>query len=176
MHLRMKKKVSVKELKNERRAPFVNFEGLRYTGPCLSNARLINRQILLRFDIRDIRKLEAFDLNGNALGELLAPRSRQSFPLSIRTLKRINKKVRNSSGLEQRSVDGYFMGLFKATKSTKNNLELIRVYREIQSSCKVVLPNLDSPQSIHPDCSKGAKPKFNSNQSWQSQFLKGGDS
>ena len=171
------RRVKVKFLKNERRAPFINFEGLRYTGSGLSNPKLVDSTILVRFDIRDIRKLEAYDLTGNSLGELLAPSSRQGFALSIRTLRRINKKVRQGSGMEQKTVDKYFTELVDRRGSSKNNMELIRVYREIQTNEQVTIPITSLPSARNdgqPSSSRGRR--TSNRQSWQKKFLKGGKS
>ena len=168
------RKVTVKSLKNERRAPFINFEGLRYKGAGLSNSKLIDTKINVHFDIRDIRKLEAVDVNGNSLGELLAPKTRQGFALSIRTLRRINKRARKSSGMEQKTVDRYFSKLLDGVGSSKNNMELIRVYREIQDSGGVTLPTSTSLPLCNDDMQLDLQSNFKTrNHSWQQEFLKG---
>ena len=170
------RKVRVIHLKNERRTPFINFEGLRYTGAGLSNAKLLDAKILVRFDIRDIRKLDAFDSNGKSLGEILAPKSRQAFALSIRTLRKINKKARQDSGMEQKSVDRYFSNLVDGIGSSKNNMELIRVYREIQSNDQVTIPSQGVMPASNDDGGSNPLPRtYSKRQSWQKKFLKGGE-
>ncbi len=128
------KNCSVKFLKNERRAPFINFQTLRYSGRCLNSAKLLDRKIKVEYDVRDIRSIRAYTLEGSYLGELKAPMTRQHFPLSIQTFKKIRARCRDSGATVAGTVDGYMLELARDTNSSKSNLELVRVARELQFS------------------------------------------
>lgn len=122
---------SVKFLKNEQRHPFINFQTLRYNGACLSSPTLLNKKIIIEYDVRDIRTIRAYQLDGRFLGELEAPMTRQHFPLSIQTFRKLRKRSANASGNVASTVDGYFVELAEGTQSPKSNLELVRVAREL---------------------------------------------
>ena len=122
---------SVKFLKSEQRPPFVNFQTLRYNGACLSSPELLNKEVKIEYDVRDIRTIRAYKLDGRYLGELKAPMTRQHFPLSIQTFRKLRKRSARSSDKVAGTVDGYFIELVEDTQSPKSNLELVRVAREL---------------------------------------------
>jgi len=76
--------------------------------------------------------------------------------------------------MEQKTVDRYFSKLLDGVGSSKNNMELIRVYREIQDSGGVTLPTSTSLPLCNDDMQLDLQSNFKTrNHSWQQEFLKG---
>lgn len=124
------KKVNVKWLEHENRMPHISFEGLRYTGNGLNNANVIRREIIIEYDIRDIRYLKAYSSQGDELGLLYASKSWQSFPHSIFTRKRVRKETRRHRILNVDPLAGYFSFLMDNKELPKYATEILRVYKE----------------------------------------------
>jgi len=123
--------VDVINLKNEQRAPYVNFAGHRYRSSAFSNINLLDKQVLIKFDKRDIRTLKVFDENGCELGEAYIPNTHMRVPLSLRTNRKIQANNRKNKKNPMMSVDDYFSELIHS-KNPKDIREAIRVYREIK--------------------------------------------
>lgn len=75
-------------------APRINFEGCQYDGVALNTASLVNQKVSIVFDIRDIRELRVFTLDGKSLGTVAAPRTWLRFAHSLTMRKRIRRLVR----------------------------------------------------------------------------------
>lgn len=75
-------------------APRINFAGCQYEGVALNSARLINEKVSVVLDIRDIRELQVFTLNGKSLGRVIVQGTWNRFPHSVSMRKRIRRLVR----------------------------------------------------------------------------------
>ncbi len=128
-HLRQKE-VNVKLIKSESRRPHINFEGLRYTGDCLTSKEVLEKKAIIEYDDTDIRHLTVISLKGKILGTVHAPRTWQSHPHSIRTRKRMLKITKNLRLLGKDPLAGYFNYLLENKELPKIATELIRVTRE----------------------------------------------
>jgi hypothetical protein len=70
--------------------PHVNFERVRYTSDVLaSKPELCGKDLRVYFNIKDIRQLEAFFMDGAELGPLIAARSWRTTPHSLRQRREI---------------------------------------------------------------------------------------
>ena len=103
--------VPVKWIKKDKRAPHINFCGFRFKGSSLYDVDLINQKIMIKFNVNDIRSLEAFNLDGTYLGTLKAPSSWQQDPISMTLLKSINKHTKKQRMLKSGYTTGYFENL-----------------------------------------------------------------
>jgi putative transposase len=73
----------------------VNFCGVRYTSDVLRDKLpLRGQKIRIYFNTQDIRQLQAYALDGSELGVLVAPRSWNRTPHSLRQRQEINRLVR----------------------------------------------------------------------------------
>lgn len=88
-HYIREKKVKVCWSIKEKRHPYVHFEGLRYSAPHVLDASLIKQEVIIKYDYRDIRKIEAITTNGKIIGTLDAPLTWQIHKHSINTRKYI---------------------------------------------------------------------------------------
>lgn len=123
------KNVLVKHSKNENRAPHINFCYQSYRGECLIGKNLVNKEITITYDSKDIRILTAF-YQGKRLGVLYAPKSWQTYAHSIKTRKLINRLVKEKKLDHKDPLVGYFDYVLENKGKSKGALELIRVYRE----------------------------------------------
>jgi hypothetical protein len=121
----------VKRIAHENRRPHLNFEGFRYTGECLSEPQLVGKSVIIEYDIRDIRQVKVYLTNGKNIGAVNAPRSWQSYPLSLQTKKKIRKETRIARLNTRDPLVGYFTYLLENKAIPKQATELSRVYQEI---------------------------------------------
>lgn len=90
----LRQQATVKWLKHEHRSAHINFLYLRYQGNCINREDLVNQQVELRYDFRDIRRLDVYTLTGEYVGEVLAPKSWQRFSHTVKTRQYIHKYCR----------------------------------------------------------------------------------
>lgn len=88
------KEVTVHDLSDPKRKPYVNFEYLRYKGPGLIALPAGEHKVMIRYDRRDLRRLEVFRLKGQSLGTLVCPGSWLSYPHSLETRRYLFKYCR----------------------------------------------------------------------------------
>jgi hypothetical protein len=152
--------VPVRWLRHEHRAPHVNFEKSRYQGRALAAPDLVDQDIRVDFDIRDIRVLRAYRLTGEYLGELLAPKSWQHFPHSLTTRKHINRLLTKERLRGDDPVGNYFAYLLANKDKERHALELARVHREISSAMDMTPPAVppNSDASAHPQADNPFQP------------------
>lgn len=128
------KEVTVHWYKHEHRIPHVNFHGVRYQGAGLMKVAGKVKRIRVEFDRRDIRSLQAFDLSGNALGELRAPASWRRYPHSLATRQIIQKKAKQHRFNARDPLAAYFRYLLDNKNQPKTALSLLRVYEEFTTT------------------------------------------
>ncbi|MCL7944672.1 Mu transposase C-terminal domain-containing protein [Marinobacter sp. ATCH36] len=107
--------------------PRINFEGCQYTGAALNDASRINQKVTIVFDIRDIRSLQVFTLDGQRLGEVLAPGTWQRFAHSISMRKKINRLVRENALSRHDPLGGFFDYMAAHYTLPRDALTLLRL-------------------------------------------------
>jgi putative transposase len=120
--------------KKEKRAPNVSYKSIQYKGSCLTSDELIGRKIQIEVDVRDLRVIQAYSLDGKWIGELRAPIKKQNYPLSLVTLNAMKTAQKETKGLKEKAVDGYFDYIFENAATPSENLEVLRVYTELKRS------------------------------------------
>jgi len=135
---RFKRKIN--HSKNGSQKPFITIKSIKFNGACLHDEGLVDKEIEVEVDVRDMRKVDAFVM-GKKIGELRAPLSKQNYPLSFITLSAIKKAQKKSCGLKDGAVDGYFDYIFENAITPKENLEVLRVYTEIKQGKSVHFVN-----------------------------------
>lgn len=135
--------------RHEKRYPHINFANTRYQGPCLVDAALKHKEILIEYDTRDIRTLTALTCDGLPLGEIQAPVSWQRFPHSLATRTRICKDVRRRRDHAKDPLAGHFRALLEERDTPDGALALLRVYTEFtqDGAESVSLVDTDRPSS-----------------------------
>lgn len=116
--------------KNEQRKPHINVMQLRYRGPALHKANLINKRVRVEYDFSDMRILHVYRESGEYLGEVRAPRSWQSHPFSMLTLKLINQLVKAKRITAGDPIGGYANYLLKNKDIPHIALEIPRFWQE----------------------------------------------
>lgn len=124
------KVVPVKCNLKERRLPYVNFFGDRYSSPELRALRPLPKTVTVTYDWRDIRCIKAYTSAGQPLGEMRGPRSWMHFPHSVLTRRHIRDAVKAQRFKDRDPLGGYFKYLVENKHIPKFAQELIRVYRE----------------------------------------------
>lgn len=124
--------VTVRKPKRECRSPFINFQGARYNGNNLNNVDLINKEILIEYDRRDIRTLVAYTLDGQPLGLLVAPKAWQRFRHGLKTRKIINKLIKGERIKREDPLGGYFDYLLEHRYIPAEALKMIKLTREYE--------------------------------------------
>jgi hypothetical protein len=127
-----RRQVPVHWYKNENRQPHVNFEYARYLGDALRRPAVEETDVIVEFDIRDIRVLTVYDLKGQPLGEVRAPLNWQRYPHGIVTRRYIHRLTATARLQTIDPLGGYFAYLLAHRTQTKQATELLRVYREFQ--------------------------------------------
>jgi hypothetical protein len=102
--------------------PHVNLLYNRYTGPGLKPS-LSGSQVLVRYNILDIRYAEAFTMEGARLGQLSGPKRLLNEPIDERTYKRVRKFV-------QQAKQAYGDPLSEYTKALESRLDQPGAVRE----------------------------------------------
>lgn len=145
------KKVRIKWLKHEQRNPHINFYGVRYKGTGLNRAALRNKEIIVRFDCRDIRVLNAYTMDGQEIGELQAPRSWQRFKHSLATRKKINKLLKQKMFSERDALANHFRYLLEHKGMEKSALQILRVFQEYteDGGVPMILNECETPSSVN---------------------------
>lgn len=123
--------VHVHDLSAPKRRPYINFEYLRYKGPGLLALPKGADKVVIHFDRRDIRQVEAFTLDGRSLGYLHCPGNWQSRPHGIYTRRYLFKHCRQ---LVRRSPDAlteYFQELRERLSNSPTDVsKFLRTYQE----------------------------------------------
>ena len=139
--------------KYESRDPFINYAYARYNGDGLiTAARNHETHIRIRYDRRDIRKIQALSLDGTSLGELHAPATWMRYPHSLATRQRIYQLNRRYRFGMRDILAGYFHYLLANKETPSIAIELLRAYSEFthESSDAPIYIGKESPVSLPP--------------------------
>lgn len=126
--------------KRELRRPHVFFLGLKYSSPQFTDRNLGGTKVVVKYDLRDLRKINISKPDGTHLGTLDVQTTHRHRPLSYKTWQEIKKFERDHYSLGRDPIAG-LMNYFLENKKTPNiATHLLRVYREIEQDGQVVLP------------------------------------
>lgn len=115
----------------ERRRPYVQFCYCRYSGNGLLSLSSDETRIVVDFDRRDIRTLNARTLQGRSLGSLEGPRTWQRFAHSYATRSWLYKENRVSRYVESDPITGYFLELLDQKRTPSLAADLLSLYLEV---------------------------------------------
>lgn len=115
----------------ERRHPFVQFSYCRYSGNGLLSLAPGDSQIIVEFDRRDIRTLNARTLQGRSLGLLEGPRTWSRFPHSYATRSWLFKQQRVSRHSDSDPITGYFRELLGQKRTPSLAAHILSLYLEV---------------------------------------------
>jgi transposase InsO family protein len=124
------REVHVHDLSAPERKPYINFEYLRYKGPGLLALPEREAKVLIRYDRRDVRRVEAFRLNGQALGPLVCPSSWQIHPHGIDTRKYLFKHHRQLIRRSRDPLTEYFRQQRAKLSNPTDLVKFLRIYQE----------------------------------------------
>ncbi|MBE8717508.1 hypothetical protein C4F51_09930 [Cellvibrio sp. KB43] len=127
--------------RKERRRPWVNFAYLSYEAAGVLSAVKQGVKIRIEFDRSDLRLLEAFNLKGEHLGTLRAPRNWQRFPHGLSTRKKIMNLIKIKAIQSDDPFGSYFDYLLCRRTLPTSALELVRVSREFGDYPQMLSPN-----------------------------------
>ena len=115
----------------ERRQPYVQFCYCRYSGNGLLSLAPDDTRIVVEFDRRDIRSLNARTLQGRSLGTLAGPRTWQRFAHSYATRSWLFKEKRVSRYEECDPITGYFRELLDQKRTPSIAAHILSLYLEV---------------------------------------------
>lgn len=124
------KEVRVHSLSDPERAPYINFEYLRYKGRGLLTVSRSHPFVRVRYDRRDIRQLDAFSLDGRCLGTLDCPSSWKSYSHCISTRRYIFKKNRQLRHGSLDPLTEYLLQLREKYSNPEDVAKFLRTYQE----------------------------------------------
>lgn len=124
------KQVKVHDLSKPKRKPYITFEYERYKGPGLLALPNSESKVFIRYDRRDIRRVDAFTAGGQSLGELHCPGSWQSYPHSVETRRHLYKTHRDLMRRSQDFLTDYFSHLRAQLSNPTDVANFLRTYEE----------------------------------------------
>lgn len=134
--------------KLELRRPHVGFLGLKYNNSELNDRNLGGTSVVVRYDLRDIRKIDISKTDGTHLGTLDVQETHRHRPLSFKTWQEIKKHEREKGSLGRDPVAGFMDYLLENKKTPKIATHLMKVYREVEVDGEVILPKKSSTKSL----------------------------
>lgn len=120
---RQVKTVTLHDQSNPERKPYINFEYLKYKGPGLLAVPPGEKKIVVRYDRRDVRKLDVFRRNGQPLGPVRCPGTWQAFAHGIATRRHLFRQHR---ALIRRSLDPLTEHLYRQREQARSPTALAR--------------------------------------------------
>ncbi|MGY4829133.1 hypothetical protein ACVNIS_11190 [Sphaerotilaceae bacterium SBD11-9] len=120
--------VNVKNDLKNRRLPYINFRGVRYSSEALQRHYVPNTRLWVRFDPRDLRVLLAFQTDGSEFGTLTAMGKWGLFPHDVR-IRKLFLRLKREGELGERPEDEPLEALFAhlragAPRDRKKGLQL----------------------------------------------------
>lgn len=130
MPFKLTKKARVHGLAIQNCKPYINFQHLKYNGPGLLALPKGENHVLIRFDIRDIRQVEVFTLDGGSLGFLSCPGSWQSYQHGLRTRQYMHKHTRSLMRRSPDPLTEFFHQLRENLSRPSDVSLLLKTYQE----------------------------------------------
>lgn len=124
-----RKVVTLHWYRHEHRFPHINFAEVRYGGEALLPVAASDRQIVIEYDRRDVRTVQAFRLSGAPLGTLYAPRSWQRFPHDLATRNAINREVRADRFQALDPLAAYLQHALAEADTETGALQVLRIFQ-----------------------------------------------
>lgn len=140
----LRKQVTVKWLRDERRFPHIHFYHCKYQGEGLNKEELINKEVIVEYDYRDIRKLDVYTLANQYICTVYAPQSWQRFAHGVKTRQYIYKYTRKYNMTLTNPLVEFFWIQLNRPKSAKGALEAVRLYREYTKDIEQGIPALQT--------------------------------
>lgn len=128
---------------------YVNFEYCRYGNAAVLDI-VSDAHVMLQYDRRDIRTLEAFSLTGQYLGVLHAPPAWSRYPHGVMLRRTAMKHCSNHRKHTPDPLSAYFRELLDNRGQPGFALELLRVAREIAPGQTVDLTFDDTQEGLSP--------------------------
>lgn len=141
-------KVKVCWSSKEKRIPYIHFQGLRYSAPNVLDSSLIKKEIIIKYDYRDIRKLEAVTIKGEKIGVLNAPLSWQRYKHSVDTRKYIMNLIKQKKISGKDPLHRVFEYLYKNREFPSEALSLANLITEFTEEQTEQLPANDMTYSF----------------------------
>lgn len=136
-------KVLIHRAADKHHRAYVNFEYCRYGSDSVLD-NVADTHLILHYDRRDIRTLQAYSLTGERLGILYAPRVWARYPHGVMLRRTIMKACRKRRKHIKDPLSWYFRELLDMRDKPGFALELLRVAREIAPGQTVVLAPEDT--------------------------------
>ncbi|MCU7858881.1 MAG: hypothetical protein KZQ86_03410 [Candidatus Thiodiazotropha sp. (ex Lucinoma kastoroae)] len=134
--------------RHEKRHPHVALFYTRYKGPCLIAIATTDTHIRVEFDRRDVRSVHAYRLNGEYLGEIMAPMTWQRFPHSLATRQWIYTHAKAYRLNMRDPLTSYFDWLLKNRNKPSYALSLLKVYTEYTAGESTALDLSETHESV----------------------------
>lgn len=141
----------------ENRAPYINFEHVRYQGKCLHDVDLVAEGAHIEFDIRDIRSLKVYRKTGEHIGKVQAPKSWQRFPHSMTTRRYLMRLAKRERLSMIDPLADYFAYQLEHRHKAGCVTEMMRVYREFGAPNGI---SLKDPALSEPSVETFDEPRF----------------
>lgn len=125
----------------------INLDSVHYSCRTLSKLTIQNRLLEIRYDWRDLRQLQAYDMQGHYLGTLHAPRSWQSYPHSKATRAYINRLVKTERLHSKDVLAGTLYWLMQHSDQPKHATSLLRLYNEFASDQSLYIESTDAQRA-----------------------------
>ncbi len=141
---------------HEHRPPHINFHYARYYGYGLLPVAKKERYIRVTFNRRDLRKLKAYTLTGEPLGELQVSKPWQRFPHDMATRQWIHKNAKRFRMNKQDPLSSYFRFLLENRSKPGTALTLLRVYDQftLNQESDLLLGDSHQDRAEYPDNDK----------------------
>lgn len=149
--------VSVKKATGQQRAPYINFCYGKYYGECLDSSLIQNNRIMIKYDYRDIRFLQAYLPSGEYLGQLKVSKSWRRFAHSLKLRQKIHKDVRKHRFHAQDKLAGYFNFLLENNTKSENKIKIARLHQSFTEGRFLPLNTHESPLEL-PDIQSVSHP------------------
>ncbi len=127
-------------------SPYINFCYARYHGEGLAKVPARQPKILVSYNRKDIRSVDAFTLDGTPLGPLQVEARWRRYPHGKLTRSYVHKKVRQHRFHARDPLAAFFADLLNQRHSPKHALQILKYYKEFTSDGMhaVILPDAQS--------------------------------
>lgn len=126
--------VAIKRDRKDHGALHINYMYARYTGRCLLKARGQHTRIRIAYNVRDLRNLQAFTLDGQLLGDLTVQSAWRRYPHSLAMRQYIHRHAKIFRLNMRDPLASYFRYLLDNLGKPKINLAVLRVYLDFKGN------------------------------------------
>jgi len=137
------KRVKVCWSSKEKRWPYVHFEKQRYSAPVDLVHHQVKQEIIIKYDFRDIRQIEAVTTDGKKLGILRAPNSWQLCRHNVDLRRYIMRMVGQKLISGKDPLHGLFEYLRTQKELPQKALDLTSMIKNMKEQMPVITPKND---------------------------------